>query len=538
MNMPAIAKTRTLRSVSLLLLGLVALLTACERAAQPAESPQASTAVAPTQAPAKQGIAWFEGDVETAFATAAEQGKPVFVYWGARWCPPCNQLKSTVFTREDFIAQTRRYIAVQVDGDDRDAQRWAEHFGAMGYPTLIVFDSQGRERARLSSGMQLERYARILDQAIEAESVAELVARVRIGDALQAEQWERLAWHAWEVDQGRSLRPEAMPAFFRKAVLVTNGMPDLIRNRLIWLWWQAAYLNGDAQPEAYAIALGQQALGQMLQEPQQWAANLELLQYEGAGWIEALTAEAPEQRAQWLTELSALMDRIWEDSEQALKIRLLTLRAAIDIARVQQGEEATLPEELVQTVRERALQATAEADTPHLRQSLVYNAAWYLHEVGLTKEAETLLEAELQTAIAPHYYMSYLAEFAEARGDIQASLAWSARAAEEAKGPATRLQWQLAHLQRLLELQPAEDGPVLKALDELQQRASVAPGSLYQRSAVRLRRLDAPLRAWAEVSEERAQALRDWRQQWLPICDPLKAGTEAQAACQGLLQQL
>ena len=49
----------------------------------------------PSQAPVLQHgeVQWFEGDVEEAFASAKDSGKPVFLYWGAVWCPPCHNLK-------------------------------------------------------------------------------------------------------------------------------------------------------------------------------------------------------------------------------------------------------------------------------------------------------------------------------------------------------------------------------------------------------------------------------------------------------------
>ena len=83
-------------------------------------------------------IDWREGDVEDAFAEAAEANKPVLLYWGAVWCPPCNQLKAGLFQDPEFVARTRDFVPVYLDGDSKGAQAWGQRFGIKGYPTLIV----------------------------------------------------------------------------------------------------------------------------------------------------------------------------------------------------------------------------------------------------------------------------------------------------------------------------------------------------------------------------------------------------------------
>ena len=118
-------------------------------------SPQApTTAAKPTSTPpAGDGIAWTHAssaaDVDAAFAQAKAQAKPVFVYWGASWCPPCNQVKATIFNRRDFIERSRAFVPVYVDGDSAGAQKLGARFHVSGYPTMVLFNARGDEVTRL-----------------------------------------------------------------------------------------------------------------------------------------------------------------------------------------------------------------------------------------------------------------------------------------------------------------------------------------------------------------------------------------------------
>src|ERR1700688_3038357 len=126
------------------------------------------------------GIAWFEGSVEDAFAAARTAHKPVFLYWGAVWCPPCLELKATVFRRQDFLDRLTLFVPVYLDGDGPGAQAWGERFHISGYPTVLVLRADQAEIERVSGGMDLSRYAEVLDLALgEVRPARELLDSVR-----------------------------------------------------------------------------------------------------------------------------------------------------------------------------------------------------------------------------------------------------------------------------------------------------------------------------------------------------------------------
>ena len=148
---------------------------------------------APTHLP--PGIEWFGGDVDAAFAAAKAANKPVFLYWGAEWCPPCAQIKTTIFSKREFQERSRLFVPVYLDGDTPSAQKHGERFGVVGYPTMILFKPDGTEITRLPGGVDVARYARILDVALaDARPVSDILAAARSGDPVTSNDWRLLAY--------------------------------------------------------------------------------------------------------------------------------------------------------------------------------------------------------------------------------------------------------------------------------------------------------------------------------------------------------
>ncbi len=198
-------RARFIRRASPVALALLVLV-ACSRSDEPS-STQAADAD-----DKNASISWFDGTVDDALIAAEDRRKPVFLYWCAKWCPPCMQLKTTVFNRPAFIETTRLFVPFYLDGDTPGAQRWGEHFGIVGYPTLIVLRPDGTELTRISSGMDLEAYPRVLKIAARQTRPAEalLTAALAEPDSLAVADWDLLANYGWWVDRGTLLGERSM----------------------------------------------------------------------------------------------------------------------------------------------------------------------------------------------------------------------------------------------------------------------------------------------------------------------------------------
>ena len=221
-----------------LALSLVAALalSACQRQSAPdatgAAASGASSAASQSADAHASGIAWVkvqsEQDVSKAFEDAKARNVPVFLYWGAVWCPPCNQVKATIFSRQDFVERTKGFVAVYLDGDAPGAQKLGERFKVRGYPTMILFKPDGQELSRLPGEVDGQKYIETLDAALQSgRPIQALLKAAQKGETLSPSEWRGLAFYSWEGDENQLVPKAELPLLLSGLALKVPAQPEL-----------------------------------------------------------------------------------------------------------------------------------------------------------------------------------------------------------------------------------------------------------------------------------------------------------------------
>jgi thiol:disulfide interchange protein DsbD len=102
----------------------------------------------------KGSLAW-EHSEEAAFAKAKAENRPLLVDFTASWCVACQELATSTFAdpRVQSRALAANFVAVKVDAsndDDPQVDKVKDKYKVKGLPTVVIYDSSGKERKRFT----------------------------------------------------------------------------------------------------------------------------------------------------------------------------------------------------------------------------------------------------------------------------------------------------------------------------------------------------------------------------------------------------
>jgi thiol-disulfide isomerase/thioredoxin len=240
-------------------------------------------------------VAWLpaaaDADIERAFAQARAEKKPVLLYWGATWCPPCNQLKATFFNRQDFAALSRSFVAVHVDGDRPGAQKLARRFKVSGYPTVVLFGADGTELTRLPGEADVDQVMGVLQLGLSGgRPVKAVLADALAGKPLGANEWRLLAFYSWDTDDQQLLPKAEVPATLVRLAVASAAAPGGDNETSTRLWLKALAASDEGQGVKPDAAL-RERVQRVLADPAQSRAQMDSLTNGAADIVKVLEVD-------------------------------------------------------------------------------------------------------------------------------------------------------------------------------------------------------------------------------------------------------
>ncbi len=477
---------------------------------------------------AESGIAWFKGDVDAAFALAKSSKKPLFLYWGASWCPPCNQVKATIFNRQGFIERSRYFVPVYVDGDSPSAQKLGARFKVRGYPTMILFTPEGKEVTRLPGEVDAARYLQVLTLGMSANHTAQELLQMAASDAskLSADDWRLLSFYTWDAQEQHLVAEKDIPATLLRLAKASTDPDSSTRLQLRgWLAQQ------DSSQKAEVSNDERTAMIKRLQDVKWTRDNMDLVTNGAADLVEILNAGVSD-KAPVLSSMQQALTRLLNDTSLSRTDRLGALAGLVALAKLE--KDAPIPEALQKLVREQVASIEKSTTDAYERQAVVSAAGYVLSEAKMIAESDQLLTAELKRSHSPYYFMLSLASNAKKRGDVPAALNWYEQAYKNSKGPSTRLQWGAAYIAGLLELAPQDEARIISVVEAVLQELASTPDAFYDRNRSVLERTGRKLNQW-NLDGKHQKAFAQLQAKFDGLCVKLPKNDAERSTCKGIL---
>ncbi len=388
-----------------------------------------------------QAEIWFPGTPQDAFLQAKKQKKLVFLYWGAIWCPPCNELKANVFSKARFAEIMQSFVPVYLDGDTEEAQIWGEQLKISGYPTVLVLDSERQELFRLNSSVSLDEFDSALQGLLGknrnfARAIEELQ---KPQPALDQADWRLLAFADWMQlsDKPENVRIELLQK--AAAICPENLQSEKALLTASLLSFAASAENNPKQTTLKTLAPSYLKL--IFAESVRLGPLRVFINNEAGNFAEWLHPapsgkDYEDFKKQWLDSATAIA----KSEAASIDTRLWSINPRLQFFRHEQ-KSAEVPVDLKKDVKAAVELADQQATQAFDRHAVISGAAFLLRQVKDYDGARELLKKEATRSDTPWYYYSSLAALEEEVGSKKEAQKWAALARQSAQGRASKIQW-------------------------------------------------------------------------------------------------
>jgi protein disulfide-isomerase len=469
-------------------------------------TPSGTKHVDPSHAP------WFQGTVENALVKAKKENKPVFLYWGAVWCPPCNEIKSEVFSNSKFESIVAPTIPVYLDGDTERAQIWSDKLQVGGYPTILLLSPEGKELIRISGGVNIQEFSDVIQSGIAVSGgLDEAIAKATSGKAKEAD-WKLLAYFSWgQLPDDREIKINDRLKLFK---LFAEKCPATLKKEKAIFAANFIETNAEAQQgdDKKAKTTAEQNrknankyLDAMIGNSDSILANRNSIAYNTPDILNWGWPKGDKNREAVKKKLLAAAKTLREDKKISVDTRLwahypILQLELVDIETPKDSKKVPTPSDATKTmIRDAVAQADRQATSSYQRMSVISGAAYLLRKIGEYDLARQILRKELAMTTTPYYYQSSFAGLEKSAGNDNEALKWMKKARLSANGRATKLQWIVSDLKMNADIKSKDQEANLVELTELYyQTAFDLPDGFSGRNKYRANAVAKSLAEWSK----------------------------------------
>lgn len=455
-----------------------------------------------TQAEAvPKGINWWKGSVEQVFAKAKKDNRPMFLYWGAVWCPPCNQIKKTVFSSQKFKEAIKEFVPVYLDGDQERAQIWGDKLQAKGYPTMLVLSPSGSEIMRLPMGRSVDGYIDLLKKSQDQVKPMKELVGLGLEGKLDATGWSILAGFSWGQDHGQNIPDDQFHQTFERLFLKipTNFKAE---RALIFLQMLDSKIDhykkekktfNESELKQYRAEYRK-----ILEDEKLFSEARAFFLWYPRTMVNGLYPEESADREKLVKDILKRTDKMIDNSYYSLDEQLSAYGPQLYLNNLGYDKNPKYSAELKKKIRNSISKIKPQIKDDYTRQAVMSTAIWLLSETGQFKLAKELGQEQLKKSTSPFYFMSYLASVEKKEGNNLAALNWRKKAWKSAKGFSTRLQWGRIYISNLVDLAPQSDIEIKATSLELLKEIGSRKDAFHGRNLRSLNRLSKQLKEWGK----------------------------------------
>ncbi len=406
---------------------------------------------------------WFQGPMEAALKEAKQKRRPLFVYWGALWCPPCQRLRNAIFATDTFQQEIRRFVPVYLDGDQENSEAWAKKLKFGAFPTVMILNSGGQELMRLpTTQFESEPFVKLMQTVRKQNtSVKELYEQALSGQNLSQKEWDLLSQHTWYADKNFQLVQEKPLEKFQK--LYEKVPVQYEQSRLGFLLNYLSAYEKEKEAKKVVPAL----TGTMRQEfnklitSRERLAKVGLWQSSLPAYIELFHPNPSAKKVVWQKTLENSMAA--QKANQALPIQQIDqLQTELNIYQKNAPKQPP-PQAFKRKVRKTVEQLDQVVKEKTERHAFVPYAVNILAAVKEFSQAESLALKESKNSHESASYKRLLVSLNKQQKKYQEALRWSEKAWRETAEKTLRARYGAYYLEDLFEHNPKA---YLQTLDE------------------------------------------------------------------------